>query len=86
MNKQYINDVIKSLNKDIDNMHSLNRFFVINNEEDYTSSLFMRTHDLPLKFINNFCIEYGLVPDRNNQQILILQTQIKDMKKATSQR
>ena len=86
MNKQYINDVIKSLNKDIDNMHNLNRFFVINNEEDYTSTLFMRTHDLSMDFITNFCIELDLVPDRNNQQILILQTQIKDMKKATSQR
>lgn len=80
MNTKYVNDVIESLNKDIDNMHKLNRFFVINNEEDYTSTLFMRIHDLPMDFINNFCIELGLVPDRNNQQILIMQTQIKDMK------
>jgi len=77
---QYYNDIVKSLNKDIDNMHNLNRFFVINNEETYESILFMRTHDLPYNFVNNFCIEYGLVHDTNNQQILIMQTQIKEVK------
>ena len=58
----------------------MKRVFVINDKETYTATMFMRTHDLPLADINNFCIEYGLTYDSNNEQILLLQTQIKDIK------
>ena len=74
---QQTNDIIKSINKDIDNMHKANRIFVINNEETYESAMFLRTHDLPLAWINNFCVEYGLSYDSNNEQILIMQTIIR---------
>ena len=76
MVNKYYKDIIESLNKDIDNMHNLNRFFVINDEETYTSTLFMRFWEGE-DWITNFCINYSLTPDRNNKQILIMQTQIK---------
>ena len=58
----------------------MKRVFVINNKETHTSTMFMRTNGLPLADINNFCIQYGLTYDSNNEQILLMQTQIKDMK------
>ena len=58
----------------------MKRVFVINNEETHTSTMFMRTHGLSLAGINNFCIQHGLTYDLNNEQILLMQTQIKDMK------
>ncbi len=50
----------------------MKRVFVINDKETYTSTMFMRTNGLPLADINNFCIQYGLSYDSNNEQILLI--------------
>ena len=71
---------LEKINKEIEQINlelPLQRIFVINNEETFESKLFLRTNGLSLEWINNFCLNYGLSYDLNNQQILLLYTHIK---------
>ena len=72
-----INEEISKINAEL----PLPRFFVINNEETFESEMYMRTNGLNINFINNFCIQYGLSYDSNNQQILIMQTIVRGKRK-----